>query len=133
MLVSLLAILGPAAAHPDSPEHFTEVAKRLEREIKGSFFLGQFWNMDNPRAHYEITGPEIWLQTGGRIDVLVGGVGTGGTMSGTGKFLKEAEAAAAAGDMDKAMKLVDKVKFQAEMGYEQAMAERNVGNPSYLN
>ena len=57
----------------------------------------------------------------------------GGEWRDTGKFLKEAEEAAAAGDMDKAMKLVSKAKFQAEMGYDQAMAERNVGNPSYLN
>ncbi len=64
-------------------------AKELAKEIPGSFLAGQFTNMSNPTAHYETTGPEIWEDTDGRVDVLVATFGTGGTVSGTGKYLKE--------------------------------------------
>ena len=64
-------------------------AKELAREIPNSFFAGQFTNMSNPTAHYETTGPEIWEDTEGQVDVLVATFGTGGTISGTGKYLKE--------------------------------------------
>ncbi|MEA4833425.1 Cysteine synthase [bioreactor metagenome] len=64
-------------------------AQRLSSEISGSFIPGQFTNPDNPEAHYRTTGPELWTQTGGNIDILVAGAGTGGTVTGTGRFLKE--------------------------------------------
>ena len=64
-------------------------AKQLAEEIPHSFIPGQFTNEANPRAHYETTGPEIWKDTNGNVDVLVAGVGTGGTMSGAGKYLRE--------------------------------------------
>lgn len=66
-----------------------EEAERLQKEIPGSIIAGQFVNPENPRAHYQTTGPEIFADTEGRADFLVAGVGTGGTLSGTGKFLKE--------------------------------------------
>ncbi len=64
-------------------------AEELHREIPGSCFLRQHENPDNPRAHYETTGPEIWADTGGQVDMLVCGIGTGGTLCGTAAFLKE--------------------------------------------
>lgn len=65
--------------------HYT----RLAREIPGAWRADQFHNMNNPRAHYLSTGPEIWEGTGGTVDTIVAGIGTGGTLSGTGKFLRE--------------------------------------------
>lgn len=74
---------------PDSPDSYINIARKLGEETGDYFLLNQYNTMDNPEAHYVQTGPEIWRQTEGEIDILVGGVGTGGTMSGTSKFLKE--------------------------------------------
>lgn len=79
----------PTAVPAESPESYYETAKRIARETKDSYFVGQYFNLDNIEAHYRSTGPEIWAQTRGEFDVLVGGIGTGGTMSGTCKFIKE--------------------------------------------
>jgi cystathionine beta-synthase len=82
-------VVCPTAVPRESPESYYSVAERLSREIPGAFQPNQYFNQENPRAHYETTGPEIWEQTEGRIDALVGGLGTGGTITGTGRFLKE--------------------------------------------
>jgi len=74
---------------PDSPESYNGVADRLAREIPGAFRPDQFTNPNNPLAHYRSTGPEIWEDTEGRVGVLVAGMGTGGTISGTARYLKE--------------------------------------------
>ncbi len=78
----------------DHPESYVEVAKRVASETPGGFYTDQYYNMNNPEAHYLTTGPEIWEDTDGQIDCLVGGIGTGGTISGAGKYLKEKAAEA---------------------------------------
>jgi cystathionine beta-synthase len=82
-------VVCPTNVEPESPESYYSVSDRLAAEIPGAFKPNQYFNPNNPRAHYESTGPEIWEQTGGRITHLVAGVGTGGTISGIGRYLKE--------------------------------------------
>jgi cystathionine beta-synthase len=82
-------VICPTAVDADSPESYYSVSDRLAEEIPGGFKPDQYSNMANPDAHYEQTGPEIWEQTDGDIDVLVVSVGTGGTISGAGRYLKE--------------------------------------------
>ena len=82
-------VVAPTNVPPDSPESYYRVADRLTREIPGAFQPNQYFNPANPQAHYESTGPEIWRQTGGEITHLVVGLGTGGTVSGAGRYLKE--------------------------------------------
>ena len=65
------------------------MARKLVEVTPNSFYANQYHNPDNPEIHYQTTGPEIWKQTGGAVDVIVAGVGKGGTISGIGKFLKE--------------------------------------------
>ncbi|RJO71903.1 MAG: cystathionine beta-synthase [Myxococcales bacterium] len=82
-------VITPTSVPPDSPESYNGVAERLAREIQDAFRPNQFGNPNNPEAHYRTTGPEIWEATKGEIDVFVAGIGTGGTISGVGKYLKE--------------------------------------------
>jgi len=83
-------VVCPTAVDPDDPRSYYSVSDRLAREIPGAWKPDQYSNPNNPRSHYETTGPELWRQTDGRITHFVAGVGTGGTISGTGRFLKEA-------------------------------------------
>ncbi len=82
-------VVTPTAVAPDSPESYYAVANRLTEEIAGAYQPNQYANQANPTAHYRSTGPEIWEQTGGAVDVFVAGVGTGGTITGVGRYLKE--------------------------------------------
>lgn len=79
----------PTAVPAESPDSYYETAKRIHRETPGSYYIGQYFNLKNIEAHYHSTGPEIWEQTEGKIDILVGGIGTGGTISGAARYLKE--------------------------------------------
>src|SRR3982751_4672979 len=85
-------VICPTAVPHDSPESYYSVSDRLAEEIPGAFKPDQYSNMANPEAHYHGTGPEIWEQTGGEIDALVVSVGTGGTISGVGRYFKERSA-----------------------------------------
>src|SRR5437588_9960274 len=82
-------VITPTAVDHDSPESYYSVSDRLAEEIPGGYKPDQYSNMNNPEAHYHVTGPEIWEQTGGEIDALVISVGTGGTISGVGRYFKE--------------------------------------------
>ncbi len=82
-------IVCPTNVEPEDPRSYYSVAARLNKEIPNSFYPNQYDNPSNSQAHYETTGPEIWDQTEGKIDHLIVGVGTGGTISGTARFLKE--------------------------------------------
>ncbi|MBT8269796.1 MAG: pyridoxal-phosphate dependent enzyme [Bacteroidia bacterium] len=79
----------PTAVEPDDPRSYYSVAKRLGEEIENAWYVNQYDNLSNQTAHYESTGPEIWKQTDGKVTHFIAGVGTGGTISGVGKFLKE--------------------------------------------
>lgn len=82
-------VITPTGVEPDDPRSYLSVAQKLVEITPNSILTNQFHNPDNPRAHYEITGPEIWEQMDGQIDAFFAGAGTGGTISGVGKYLKE--------------------------------------------
>jgi cystathionine beta-synthase len=82
-------VVCPTAVEPEDPRSYYSVAKRLAQETHNCFYTDQYNNLDNPAGHYLSTGPELWEQTRGDLDVLVAGLGTGGTITGTGKLLKE--------------------------------------------
>jgi cystathionine beta-synthase len=82
-------VVCPTAVEPDDPRSYYQVAKRIAEETPNCFYANQYHNPSNPNAHYVSTGPEIWEQCGHELDVFVAGMGTGGTVSGTGKFLKQ--------------------------------------------
>ncbi len=82
-------VVCPTAVAPEDPRSYYNVSDRLAREIPGAWKPNQYSNPNNPRSHYETTGPELWEQTAGRITHFVAGVGTGGTISGIGRYLKE--------------------------------------------
>ena len=81
-------VVCPTAVPADHPDSYYETAKRIARET-GGYYLNQYHNVENIEAHFHVTGPEIWQQTGGELDYFVAGMGTGGTMSGAGKYLKQ--------------------------------------------
>src|SRR3990172_1425898 len=82
-------VITPTAVEPDSPESYYSVSDRLAEEIPGGFKPDQYSNLSNPDAHYLTTGPEIWEQTGGELAAIVISVGTGGTITGIGRYFKE--------------------------------------------
>ncbi len=82
-------VVCPAAAKPGTPDHYVATAKRISQETPNSFYPDQYNHPANPAAHYATTGPELWRDTEGKITHFISGVGTGGTISGTGRYLKE--------------------------------------------
>src|SRR2546430_728059 len=82
-------VICPTAVAPEDPSSYYKVADRLAKELPGGFMPGQYWNQQNVAAHYKTTGPELWAQTDGKITHFVLGIGTGGTVTGAGRYLKE--------------------------------------------
>jgi len=82
-------VVTPTAVPPDHPEHYVMKAKQIVHDTPNAVLANQFYNQVNPEAHYATTGPEIWQQTEGRVTHFVAGAGTGGTVSGAGRYLKE--------------------------------------------
>jgi cystathionine beta-synthase len=82
-------VICPTAVAPEDPASYYKVAERLAKELPGGFMPGQYWNQQNVAAHYKTTGPELWKQTDGKITHFVLGIGTGGTVTGAGRYLKE--------------------------------------------
>lgn len=82
-------VITPVSAKPGTPDHYVSTAKRIASETPNSFYPDQYSHPANPEAHYKTTGPEVWDQTEGKVTHFVAGIGTGGTISGTGRFLKE--------------------------------------------
>jgi cystathionine beta-synthase len=85
-------IVTPTAVPPDHPDNYVQTAKRIVAETPGAVLADQFYNPVNPQAHYETTGPELWSQTDGRVTHLIASAGTGGTITGAGRYLKERKA-----------------------------------------
>jgi cystathionine beta-synthase len=85
-------VVCPTAVAPDHPDSYYETSDRLVREIEGAWKPNQYANQNGPASHYESTGPEVWADTDGRVTHFVTGVGTGGTITGTGRYLREASA-----------------------------------------
>ena len=84
-------VICPTAVEPEDPRSYYQVAKRIVQETPGAYYANQYHNPANPEAHYLSTAPEIWAQTGGEVDVFVAGMGTGGTISGCGRYLQREE------------------------------------------
>jgi len=82
-------VVTPTAVEPEDPRSYYSVSRRVVEETPNAFYANQYHNLDNPEAHYLETGPEIWKQLGEKVDVFIAGMGTGGTLSGVGKYLKE--------------------------------------------
>ena len=113
---------------PEHPEYYVTVGKNIVKETPNSFFANQFYNQVNPEAHYASTGPELWEQTDGKIDYLVGGSGTGGTISGSGKFLKEKNPDLRVVGADPVGSLLKGFKDTGELGEGEVYKVEGIGN-----
>ena len=113
---------------PDHPDYYVTVAKRIAEENDNAVMANQFYNQANPDAHYALTGPELWEQTGGRVTHLVGSMGTGGTLSGTGRYLKEKNPAIKVIAGDPLGSLYKGIKETGELGTPQPYKVEGIGN-----
>jgi cystathionine beta-synthase len=121
-------IITPTAVPPDHPEHYVQRAKRIAEETPGAVLADQFYNPANPAAHYASTGPELWTQSGGRITHFVAGAGTGGTLSGTARYLKEQNPAIRAIGVDPRGSLIAPYYRDGVLGTGAPYAVEGLGN-----
>ena len=129
-------VITPTAVGPDHPDHYLQVARRIARETPGAVLADQFYNLENPRAHYDTTGPELWEQSRGRITHLVAGAGTGGTISGTGAYLKEQNPAVQVVGVDPVGSVISTFFHTGETGAGHPYLVEGLGNdkiPGALN
>ncbi len=129
-------VITPTAVGPDHPDHYLQVARRIARETPGAVLADQFYNLENPKAHHATTGPELWEQSRGRISHLVGGAGTGGTISGAGAYLKEKSPAVEVVGVDPVGSVISSFFNTGEMGAGHPYLVEGLGNdkiPGALN
>lgn len=112
-------VVTPTAVEPDDPRSYYSVARRLVEETPNAILANQYYNPMNPQSHYESTGPELWRQSGGRITHFVAGLGTGGTISGAGRYLKERNPAVQVIGVDP----IGSILYDLHQGREDAQAE----------
>lgn len=119
--------LSPTAVEPEHPDSYYSVAKRISTERPGAVLMNQYHNPNNPLAHYRTTGPELWQQTQGRITHFVAGMGTGGTISGTGRYLKEQKASVQVVGADPVGSILKHYKETGEMAEARTYKIEGVG------
>lgn len=120
-------VITPTAVEPDDPRSYYSVSRRLAEETPNAILAGQYWNPANPEAHYRSTGPELWRQTEGRISAFVAGMGTGGTISGTSRFLKEQNPAVRVVGVDPIGSLLHHYFYTRELGEAHGYKVEGVG------
>ena len=128
-------IVTPSNVPPGHPSGYVKVAERIVKETRHAYMPNQYVNLANPDAHYRTTGPEIWAQTKGHVDVLVAGVGTGGTITGTGRYLKEKKASIRVVGVDPEGSLIS-YKFRHEKPHVHSYRVEGIGEdfmPSTLD
>jgi cystathionine beta-synthase len=121
-------IITPTAVPPDHPDNYVQTAKRIVSETPGAILANQFYNPVNPEAHYRTTGPELWEQTQGRITHFVAAAGTGGTISGAGRYLKERNPSIRVIAGDPAGSLFARYHATGEMGESAPYKVEGIGN-----
>jgi len=121
-------VVTPTAVPPDHPDHYANRAKAIAESVPNAFLADQFYNLVNPEAHYRTTGPELWEQTGGAVTHFFAGAGTGGTISGAGKYLKERNPAVRVIGVDPAGSVISGFHATGEVGPSEPYQVEGLGN-----
>ena len=121
-------VITPTAVPPDHPDHYVNRAKSIAESTPGAFLADQFYNRSNPEAHYRTTGPEVWEQTGGAVTHFVAGAGTGGTISGTGRYLKERNPSVQVVGVDPVGSVISEFFAHGEVGLGEPYKVEGLGN-----
>lgn len=121
-------VITPTAVPPDHPDHYVNRAKSIAESTPGAFLADQFYNRSNPEAHYRTTGPEVWEQTGGGVTHFFAGAGTGGTISGTGRYLKERNPLVRVVGVDPVGSVISQFFARGEVGLGEPYKVEGLGN-----